>query len=180
MKFHVYLALAACLFSAQLPGANAALMRPLAIDELTRKADLIIQGTVLNKTSLRDEAGRIYTRVDVKVSEIWKGALPAKAKPDRLTIVHSGGTMGDVREETRGEVQYEIGEEVVAFLVFNQRGEPVTIGLSQGKFHVWQDKQTGEKFAHNPFHGTPEPAAGGKGGKLRVSELKKQVQEVTP
>jgi len=39
--------------------------------------------------------------------------------------------VGDVREEVSGEVQYNVGEEFVAFLVFNQRGEPVTIGLAQ-------------------------------------------------
>jgi len=126
----------------------AVLMRPLGIDELTRKADLIIHGTVLDKTSLRDEAGRIYTRVNVRVSEVWKGAQPTNAVPNSLAIVQSGGTMGDVREEVSGEVQYNVGEEFVAFLVFNQRGEPVTIGLAQGKFHVWRDRQTGEKLNH--------------------------------
>jgi hypothetical protein len=159
---------------------QAVLMRPLGIDELTRKADLIVRGTVLDKTSLRDEAGRIYTRVNVRVSEVWKGALPANAAPNSLAIVQSGGTVGEVREEVSGEVQYNVGEEFVAFLVFNQRGEPVTIGLEQGKFHVWHDRKTGEYFAHNPFHGAPEPAGDGNQDKLRVSELKQQVRQVTP
>jgi hypothetical protein len=159
---------------------QAILMRPLGIDELTRKADLIIRGTVLEKTSLRDDTGRIYTRVNVRVSEVWKGTLPTNAAPDSLTVVQSGGTMGNVREEVSGDVQYDIGEEFVAFLVFNQRGEPVTIGLAQGKFHIWRDRQTGEQFAHNPFHGTPEVASGGNQGRLRVSELKQLVRQFMP
>jgi hypothetical protein len=162
-----------------LNGTQAVLMRPLDIGELTRKADLIVRGAVLDKTSLRDEAGRIYTRVNVRVSEVWKGALPTNAAPNSLAIVQSGGTVGDVREEVSGEVEYNVGEEFVAFLVFNQRGEPVTIGLAQGKFHVWRDPKTGEEFAHNPFHGAPEPAAGGQ-GKLRVSELEQQVRRAAP
>jgi len=158
-------------------------MRPLTVDELTRKADLIVQGTVLDKTSLRDDAGRIYTKVNIRVAEVWKGVLPTNASPNALTIVQGGGTVGDVRDEVSGNVQYELGEEFVAFLVFNARGEPVTIGLAQGKFRVWHDPQTGEKFANNLFHGTPESAAGNprdSSAFLSVTTLKQQVKRVTP
>jgi hypothetical protein len=162
---------------------HAVIMRPLAIDELVRKANLIVQGTVINKTCQRDDVGRIYTRVNIQVAEVWKGALPTNASPPMLTIVQSGGTVGDVREEVSGNVQYEPGEEFVAFLVFNAQGEPVTIGLAQGKFHVWRDPQTGEKFTNNLFHGKPEPAPGNDhnpAAPLSVSDLKLKVQQVTP
>lgn len=159
--------------------ASALLMLPLSVDELAHKADLIIQGTVLDKTSLRDDAGRIYTKVNVRVAEIWKGAPPANATTNSLTIVQSGGTVGDMREEVSGEVEYGAGEEFVAFLVFNSRGEPVTIGLAQGKFHVWRDKKTGEKFAHNLFHGRPEESSDAT-PPLRLSELKSQVRHTAP
>ena len=52
-----------------------------------------------------------------------------------------------------GQANYEIGEEVVAFLVLNSRGEAVTLGLAHGKFHVWKHPETGEKLARNIFHG---------------------------
>jgi len=178
----VCLALAVCLIFLKLPVTNAVLMRPLAVGELAHKADLIVQGTVLDKTCLRDAAGRIYTKVNIRVGEVWKGAPPTNALPDVLTIVQGGGTVGDVREEVSGDVQYEPGEEFVAFLVFNPRGEPVTIGLAQGKFHVWRDKQTGEKFTNNLFHGKPEPAARNTrdtSGLLSMSELKQQVRQAT-
>jgi hypothetical protein len=71
----------------------------------------------------------------------------------------------------------------VAFLIFNPRGEPVTIGLTQGKFHVWRDQQTGEKYARNLFHGEPEKSSGAASQTrhpLRLSELKQQVQQITP
>jgi hypothetical protein len=183
MKLFSYWFLAVCLFSLKLPDANAVLMRPLTVDELARKADLIVQGTVLDKTCRRDDAGRIYTKVNIRVAEVWKGVLPTNASPNGFTIVQGGGTVGDVREEVSGDVQYDVGEEFVAFLVFNSRGEPVTIGLAQGKFHVWRDPQTGEKFANNLFHGKPEPVAGNDRNPstpLPVSELKSQVQQVAP
>jgi len=175
--------LAVCLIFLKLSDASAVIMRPLAVDELTRKADLIVQATVLDKSCLRDDAGRIYTKVNVRVGEVWKGALPTNALPGVLTIVQGGGTVGDVREEVAGDVLYESGEEFVAFLVFNPRGEPVTIGLAQGKFHVWRDQQTGKKFAGNLFHGRPEPADGNArdaSAFLSVPELKQQVQQVSP
>lgn len=100
--------------------------------------------------------------------------------PATLTIVQSGGTVGDVREEVSGEEQCGVGEEFVAFLVFNSRGEPVTVGLAQGKFHVWRDKPTGEAFAHNPFHGVPESAGNSSPGRLRVNELENQVHQFAP
>ena len=112
-----------------------------------------------------------------------EGSIAHQKRIRGFTIVQGGGTVGDVREEVSGDVQYEPGEEFVAFLVFNARGEPVTIGLAQGKFHVWRDPQTGEKFTNNLFHGKPEPAGGGHGDAaplLPVSELKRQVREVTP
>jgi hypothetical protein len=134
---------------------SATLMTPLPVEELTQRAELILHGTVTNQTCQRSPEGRIYTRVELQVSEVWKGSLTNHT----FTVVHSGGTVGNIRTEVSGQVRYEVGEEVVAFLVLNSRGEGVTLGLAQGKFHVWQDKATGEKFAHNLFHGATEPAA---------------------
>jgi hypothetical protein len=88
-----------------------------------------------------------------------------------------------------GQVEYVIGEEIVGFYVLNQRGEPVTIGLCQGKFDVWQDKQSGEKFACNIFHGSPPadsspPAEARQSAatrqspaELKLSDLKTRIQQ---
>lgn len=163
-----------------LASVHAVLMRPLGVEELTRKADLIVQGTVADKISLRDGAGRIYTKINIRVGEVWKGSLLTNAVANVLTIVQGGGTVGDEHAEVSGEAAYESGEEFVAFLVLNPRGEPVTIGLAQGKFHVWQDKQTGEKFAHNLFHGAAESAGTNNAAGWRVGDLKQQVHQATP
>ena len=158
-------------------------MKPLPIEELSQSADLIVHGTVLSKSSQRDEAGRIYTKIEVKVIEVWKGTVPGET----LTIFQGGGTVGNERVEVSGEADYGVGEEVVAFLVLNPRGLPITFALGQGKFHVWQDPPTGEKFAHNVFHGTPEPTRSSvavapeqvlsrPAARLKLKELKQRVQ----
>lgn len=167
-------------FMSALPCADAVVMRPLPIDELTSSSDLILHGTVATKECVRDPGGRIVTRIGLRIEEVWKGNV----QTNLVTIVHGGGTVGDVRMEVSGQVEYELGEEVVAFLVINQRGEGVTLGLAQGKFHVWKDLATGEKFAHNLFHGQPEAGApaqefghpGQRERRLGLQELAAQVK----
>ena len=156
---------------------RAGLMTPLSIEELVLKAGLIVQGKVLAKTCERDHAGRIFTRIDLEVAEVWKGSWSAAP----LRVVHGGGTLGEERSIVSGQVEYSIGEEVIGFFVINSRGEAVTLGLTQGKFHVWPDAKTGEKRAANPFHGGGDRYSVGTAGKtenetLTVSALKQRIQ----
>jgi hypothetical protein len=158
---------------------SATLFVPMSVSELAEQSQLIVRGTVLSKSCQRDDAGRIYTKVELKVAEVWKGNITG----DRLTVVHGGGILGRRKVVVTGQVDYQIGEEVVAFLVLNQRGVADTLGLCQGKFHLWTDPATGRKLARNPFHGSaaPAPAGGrlqsvaGDAGPLTVDELKRQV-----
>jgi hypothetical protein len=131
------------------PALHADQMIPLGIDEISARSQFILQGKVVSTTVQRDEEGRIYTKIDLQVDEAWKGAPGT----NHFTIVLGGGILGDEGVEVSGQVEYEVGEEVVAFLVLNKKGEGVTLGLSQGKFHVWTDAGSKEKMAHNRFHG---------------------------
>ena len=131
------------------PGLRAIQFTPLSIEQLTQESALVVQGTVQSRSCQRDSAGRIFTKVELAVAEIWKGSL----RTNRFTVVHGGGILGDRKATVSGQVEYGIGEEVVAFLVFNQRGEGVTLGLAQGKFSIGTDAETGERFVHSPFHG---------------------------
>ena len=182
MKPSIHALFVASLFAAAFD-LQAVLMKPLPLAELSQRDDLIVHGTVLSKTCQRDDAGRIFTKIELKVTEIWKGAVPGGT----LTIFQGGGTVGNERVEVSGEAQYAIGEEVVAFLVVNPRGLPITLALGQGKFHVWQDRQTGEKFAHNLFHGATEQKVGSEAlapehtvarpaARLKLKDLKQHVR----
>src|SRR5947207_3049369 len=106
----------------------------------------------------------------------WPAPMPSASSPRRSH--HEARQMDEVRERARppgpkmflpvacplfivcgrkatvsGQVEYGIGEEVVAFLVLNHRGEGVTLGLAQGKFHIGKEAETGERLVHNLFHG---------------------------
>src|SRR5205809_1080419 len=83
--------------------------------------------------------GRIYTKVDLQVTESRKGKIDGA----HFALVHAGGVLGQESSFTPEQEEYAVGEEVVVFLALNHRGEGVTIGLSQGKFHVAQDPITG-------------------------------------
>lgn len=162
---------------------HAVLFDPLSIEALTAQSDVVLQGTVLSRTCQRDPAGRIFTRVEIAVSDVWKGAVSGTP----FLVVHGGGVVGDEQSAVSGQVEYQVGEEVVAFVVRNERSEGVTLGLKQGKFHVWQDKR-GVKLAASPFHGNGANAAQqgaamssvsrpSGAGLLSLSQLKQRVQE---
>jgi hypothetical protein len=152
----------------------ASLMRPMPIEELRDKAQLIIHGKVLSKTVEREADGQIMTRVELAVTETWKG----KPVPSKYVIMQAGGVLGDEITSVSGQERYDIGEEVIVFLVLNKRGEGVTLGLSQGKFQVFEDPTTKEKLARNIFHGRGAEKNSIK--RLSLSELKTRVKGAQP
>lgn len=163
---------------------SAIVLEPLSVDTLSAQADVVLHGVVLSNTCQRDPSGRIYTKVELRVTDIWKGAISGSP----FVIVHGGGVLGDRQASVPAQVQYDIGEEVVAFLVRNERGEGVTVGLMQGKFRVWQEAVGGTRYVVNPFHGVPEQVgnraarqgvakASAAPAPIRLTDLKRQVQE---
>ncbi len=161
---------------------QALVITPLEIEELTKKADLVVQGVVASQASRKDASGRIYTEVELDVAEVWKGKLSEKI----LKVVMGGGVMGGRRTVVSGQVDYAKGEEVVGFFRFNDRGEAVTIGLAQGKFQIVKDERTGEKLANNPFHGESRRSVAKAGistptnpEPLTLLQLKRRVQGST-
>jgi hypothetical protein len=144
---------------------------PLSIDEMAGKARVVVHGTVVSKQVQRDSEGRIYTQIELQVTDTWKGAVQASP----FVLVQAGGTLGEEVSWVDGQEEFAIGEEVVVFATENQRGQGVVLGLSQGKFKVRQEK--GEKSVGNPFHGTGKDASDGP---ISISELKRRVQGGRP
>lgn len=150
---------------------------PMSVADLTRHADLIVLGKVEGKEIKRDAQQRIFTEVRLAVQEVWKG----DPKKPLLTVVHGGGILGGQKAAVTGQVSYEPGELVVGFYVWNERGEAVTLSMSQGKFHVTQNPD-GDTEVANPFLGRPArettaAAASQALPKLTLESLKSQVKE---
>ena len=151
------------------PIARAVKFVPLTVQQLTREAHLIVHGTVRERTVERDENGRVDTKVQLSVTETWKGAAGRE-----FTVVQAGGTLGERSYEVEGQEPLEPGEEVVLFLVLNERKQGVVIGLSQGKFKVRTDQKSREKTVQNLFHGKDAKGA------LRLADLRSKVKGGQP
>ncbi len=178
LKFFLRLATVVLALACVAP-AGATRMIPLSIEELAERSQAVVQGTVAGRTVVKDEAGRLVTRIRLNVAEVWKGTVAR----GNLTLVQAGGVLGRRQTEIVGAPRFAMGEEVAAFLVFNARGEAVVLGLSQGKFEILTGAD-GAKQARNPFHGG---AVGGDGNAralqnrlgnrpLSLADLKRRVR----
>lgn len=151
----------------------------LSIDQLAAKSDCVIHGTVIGKSVQKDGKGRIYTQVRLHVQDVWKG----KVKANPFAIVHGGGILGSRRDSVSNGVRYKLGEEVVVFLKINSRGEGVTLGMRQGKFRIWREESTKQRYAQSLYHGgrpAKENAAGYRFPArlpLTLETLKRQVSQ---
>jgi hypothetical protein len=148
-------------------GAFAVKSIPASLDQLTERAQVVIHGTVRGKIVERDDSGRVYTKVQVAVADTWKGAAG-----NDFTVVQSGGVLGDRAYHVDGQEPLEVGEEVVLFLVLNQRKQGVVVGGSQGKFKV--RNHNGDKSVQNLFHGKDPKAP------LKLQSLRDKVKGGRP
>ena len=171
------------LFTALLAGValgQAASQVPLSIETLAAKADAVVHGTVVRMSCQRDDGGRIFTTVHLQIIE----QMNSRQRGGTLVIVQGGGVLG--RRLARSPIQptYQVGAEVIVFVVFNSRGEAVTLGLNQGKFDVARQPKTGLVTVRNPFHGLPKrddpravvKRALGQTKPLTLAELKRRVR----
>ncbi|MCX7766101.1 MAG: hypothetical protein N2246_05280 [Candidatus Sumerlaeia bacterium] len=144
----------------------------LTLEDLARKADVILIGKCVDKQS-EFVAGHIETRVKIQTSEYLKGKLAAE-----FTLTLLGGELSSpvpLGQYVEGMPQFYKGEEVLLFLGTKQIAEqqkkvndlllrpdlpenykqslsrstlpnsPTVIGLWQGKWTILTDKLTGEK-----------------------------------
>lgn len=173
------LALATAVLLGPAPAA-AVQMMPLSLEQMRDTADCVVHGMVISKACLRDEAGKIYTRVEVEPLARLKGPQVGQ----RVVIVLAGGTLGSTRVTLEGQADYVPGEEIVAFLKLNPRGEGVTIGLAQGKFEVFETGPARTKCVRNLFLGRLETTASStlrnsaaSGGPITLDDLKALVKK---
>ena len=170
MSKNIFAVCASIAFSLFSVSTSATQLKPLTLEQLAAAGEAVIHGVVTSKVCQRDSQGRIFTRVELVTKERWKGSRPV------LSIVHAGGILGDEAAFADGQEHYDIGEEVVAFVRFNNRGEALTLGMNQGKFSVF--KRDRETFVHNAFHGASPPELARPTGRkpLRLTDLKARVR----
>jgi hypothetical protein len=109
--------------------AGAAIALRTTVEELARTSDAVVRGQVERQRSAW-MGKRIYTEVEVRTADVWRGSAPAVVK-----VLVPGGVVGEIGQHVGGAPSFAAGEEVVVFLA-SSGGRSQVNGLAQGKFTV--------------------------------------------
>ena len=60
-----------------------------SVEELSRRADVVVRGTVLSLEAKQDDGGQPRTEIALSVTETWKGT-----PTNRLTVVQGSSVLG--------------------------------------------------------------------------------------
>jgi hypothetical protein len=131
--FSSALALSFLLGAWQARPARASMVLAMDLGALTQNAERIVVGEVTTVNSAWDKKHeRILTTIEVKVSELWKGQMPAGGV---VTIVQPGGVADGIEMRVHGMPQFAPGERAVLFLRggATPQQQHAVVGMGQGK-----------------------------------------------
>ena len=177
--------------------ARATVLVPLDTQALTARADRVVLGVVESQAAhWTGDHQAIYTDVTVRVTQSYKGAA---APGERVVVRREGGSLDGLGMRVFGAAQFTVGEEVVVFT--EQRGGVAyTVGMTQGKLHVFEDgdgvkrvaadlgavafvsPQTGKVAGKIDANAKPVQstatgtAAAGKSGPRRLEDLEREIR----
>lgn len=124
---------------------DASVIVPISETDLVKQAAVIVIGRVTAIEAQQDDTGTaIWTYVTIASEEVWKGSLTQR----ELIIKQAGGQTAGAREQIDGSPEFTLGERVLLFLSHNLDGSPRVAHLSQGKFSLFTEQDTGKAFAY--------------------------------
>lgn len=117
--------------------AEATIILPLSVEQLTTRADIVVRGRVLAEESdWGTKRRRIYTKVRVAVLAQLRGAKV----PSEIEVRTLGGVVGDVGMNVSGVAKFAPEEEVFLFLRTHPgQKDGITfqvVGMAQGKYRI--------------------------------------------
>jgi len=151
--------------------AAASIVVAMDLPALVKQADHIAVVDVLSTSADWDaKHQKIFTTVELRVIERWKGAPPS-GTADHLRIVQPGGTVGDLTMTVTGLSTFSPGERALVFLRGTATNARV-LGLGQGKRPMRLESSSGKwMVSHSRLHQTtlvkppaPASASGGAPG----------------
>lgn len=111
------------------------------LDDLVQKSGRIIVGKCISRESRwNDRNTLILTTARFVVSEPLKGSGDGF-----VDVVTVGGTLDGITQTVSGMPVFEPEEEVLLFLERSKNGAWQPLGMSQGKFRILRNRQTGEQ-----------------------------------
>lgn len=113
---------------------QATIMQRLEIEELARSSTDVFHGQILStQTFWNSNRTRIYTEVNVRIQESFKGAA---RQGDSVRVVQLGGEKDGFKTDYAGRPEFAAGESVVLFATRTRNNELTVVGLKQGKMQV--------------------------------------------
>jgi hypothetical protein len=179
----------ALLVSLWAASAQATVLVPMDTQELTARADRVLLGVVESQEShWTSDHQAIYTDVTVRVTTSYKGGA---APGERVVVRREGGNLDGLGMRVFGAAQFAVGEEVVLFTE-KRAGVAYTVGMTQGKLHVYQDADGVKRVAADlgavAFINTKDgkiranarpattTATAAKAGPRRLDELEREIR----
>jgi len=121
--------------------ALATTVERFTLDDLVQKSGRIIVGKCISSESRwNDRNTLILTTARFAVSEPLKGSSDGF-----VNVVTVGGTLDGITQTVSGMPVFEPEEEVLLFLEPSKNGHWQPLGMSQGKFRILRNRQTGEQ-----------------------------------
>ena len=118
--------------------AQATSLMDMMTEDMVDASDLVLRGTVSETWTEVGDHGRIWTRAQVDVAEMYKGDEAIRTVVvDQLGGHHAGMTM-----HIEGATRFSVGEEIVIFLDELQSGRICPLGMFTGKWTVRIDPYT--------------------------------------
>ena len=111
------------------PVAEATILRGLTAGQLRSRAELIVEGRVVEVRTLRSD-GAIETIAVVRVRRVHKGEVGR-----RIQVRTLGGATRDRRMVVQGAPSFARGDAVLLFL-YRDEGDWRSVGMFQGVWHL--------------------------------------------
>lgn len=148
------------------------------LDDLVQKSGRIIVGKCIARESRwNDRNTLILTTARFVVSERLKGS--SNGFVDVVTV---GGTLDGITQTVSGMPVFEPEEDVLLFLEPSKNGNWQPLGMSQGKFRILRNRQTGEEEVFHSLSGLElyDPTSGSlsRQEKPSRSPLKPMVERI--
>jgi hypothetical protein len=155
--------------------AFATTVAKLNLEQLVKRADIIVQGQVQSVYSQWDEERHlVFTYVSIRVDESIKGSNRRS-----VLIRQVGGTVGTVQMSIAGVPQFRTGEAAIVFLKHQDDSTFQVVGMSQGLYEVVEDYAISNVFGVDLFDNqTGQITKPLIGGRAPLEEFKTKIREL--
>jgi len=118
-------------------GSSSGIVEEMDLQHLIAAADFILVGSV-GEVNSEWNAGRtrIYTHVKLSVDRCVKGT----SRPREVTITFPGGQVEEIVQSVSVAPQFQVGEDAIVFLQYDEDGTLRVVGGFQGKFTLREDR----------------------------------------